>query len=79
LPTFCICLGDHLAYLHLAVRGNRTNLCGLGRRGDLLAALLQFVDQCYDRLVDTALEVHRIHAGGDRLGAVIEGKNGRLK
>ena len=36
---------------------------------DLLGALLDVLDHGGDRDVDAALEVHRVHAGGHRLGA----------
>ncbi len=36
---------------------------------DLLGALLDVADNGRDREVDAALEVHRVHAGGNRLGA----------
>ena len=63
-------LGDHLADLGLAIGGDCADLRRLGLGGDLLAALLQFIDQCDDRLVDAALQVHRIHAGGNRLATL---------
>ncbi len=59
-------LGDHAADLGLAIGRDGADLRCLGLRGDLLAALLQFIDQCDDRLVDAALQIHRIHAGGNR-------------
>src|SRR6266516_5909279 len=37
-------------------------------RGDILGVLLEVSDNGLDRQIDTALEVHRIHAGGDSLG-----------
>src|SRR6185436_12674106 len=38
-------------------------------RGDLLGVGLEVLDHGFDREVDAALEVHRVHAGGNRLGA----------
>ena len=62
-------LGDHLADLGLAVGGDRADLRGFGLGRDLLGALLQFLDDGGDGLVDAALQVHRVHAGGHRLRA----------
>src|SRR6185503_7853531 len=45
------------------------DLGDLGGGGDRLGALLDVLDDGVDGDVDAALEVHRIHAGGDRLGA----------
>ena len=36
---------------------------------DFLGALLEVLDDLLDRRVDAALEIHRVHAGGNRLGA----------
>ena len=58
------------ADLGLAIGRDRADLRRLGLGGDLLAALLQFVDQRDDRLVDAALQIHRIHAGGNRLATL---------
>src|SRR5579883_2089093 len=68
--------GDHLADLGVAVGGERGDLCGLGRRGDLAGVLLQLLDDRVHRLVDAALEVHRVHAGGNRLGALAHDRLG---
>ena len=62
-------LRDHLADLAVAVRRDGADLGDLGRGADLLGALLDVLDHGGDRDVDAALEVHRVHAGGDRLGA----------
>ena len=47
---------------------------------DLLGALLDVLDDRGDGDVDAALQVHRVHAGGDRLGAFADdrlGEHGR--
>ena len=44
-----------------------------------LEFFLQVLDDRLDREVDAALQVHRVHAGGDRLGAFLDdrlGENG---
>src|SRR5208283_2842860 len=65
-------LGDHLADLDLAVRADGADLRRLARRGDLLGALLQLLDDRLYGLVDAALEVHRVHARGHRLRALAD-------
>ena len=62
-------LGDHVAHFLVAVGGDRADLADLLVRLHLLGALLEIGDDGLDRLVDAALQVHRVHAGGDRLGA----------
>ena len=62
-------LGDLLADHLLAVGGDRADLGDLFRGLDLLGAALEVGDRLGDGQVDAALEVHRVHAGGDRLGA----------
>ena len=45
-----------------------------------LEFFLQLLDHGFDREVDAALEVHRVHAGGNRLGAFLDdrlGEHGR--
>ncbi len=47
---------------------------------DLLRALLEIADGLGDGHVDAALQVHRVHAGGNRLGTFLDdrlGENGR--
>ena len=72
-------LGDLLADDLLAVGGDRADLGDLFGGLDLLRALAEVDDRLGDGHVDAALEVHRVHAGGNRLGAVADdrlGENG---
>src|ERR1700761_8838717 len=62
-------VGEELADLGIAVGGDGADLGDLVVRGDLLGVLLQVRDHGFHREVDTALEVHRVHAGSNRLGA----------
>ncbi len=64
----------------VAVGRDGADLGDLGGGGDRLGALLDVLDHGCDRDVDAALEVHRVHAGGDRLGAFAHdglGQHGR--
>ena len=73
-------LGDHLADHLLAIGGDRADLGDLLGGLDLLGAALEVRDGLGDGQVDAALQVHRVHAGGNRLGAFLDdrlGENGR--
>jgi hypothetical protein len=70
-------LGDHLADLGVAVRRDGADLGHFSGRADLLRALLDVLHHGRDRDVDAALEVHRVHAGGDRLGAFLHDRLGQ--
>ena len=65
-------LGDHLADGLLAVGRNRADLRDLGRILDLLRLLLDLLDHLGHGFLDAALQVHRVHAGGDRLHALAQ-------
>src|SRR5687768_2842714 len=72
-------VGDDLADVGIGVGRNRSDLRDLlgarARPGDLL----QLLDHGGDRLVDAALQVHGVHAGGDELHAFTHdrlGENG---
>ena len=69
LPTFCIASAIILPILLSPFDAMRADLGDLGGRADLLGALLDVLHDGGDRDVDAALEVHRVHAGGHRLGA----------
>ena len=63
----------------VAVCGDRADLGDLVVGRHLLGARLEVLHDSFDREVDAALEVHRVHAGGDRLGAFPDdglGENG---
>ena len=62
-------VGEEAADLGVAVGRDGADLGDLLVGGDLLGVLLQVGDDRLDRQIDAALEVHRVHAGGDRLGA----------
>ena len=62
-------IGEEAADLGIAVGRDGADLGDLLVRGDVLGVLLEVRDDGLDREVDAALEVHRVHAGGDRLGA----------
>src|SRR5450631_505490 len=62
-------VGEELADFGVAIGGDGADLGDFLVRGDLLGVLDEIRDDGFDREVDTALEVHRVHAGGNRLGA----------
>ena len=73
-------LGDLVADHLLAIGGDRADLRDLLGGLDLLGAALEVGDGLDDGQVDAALEVHRVHAGGNRLGAFADdrlGEHGR--
>ena len=70
-------LGDHAADGGVAVRRDGADLGDFGGGADRLGALLDVLDHGGDRDVDAALEVHRVHAGGDRLGAFLHDRGGQ--
>ena len=73
-------VGDLLADLGFAVGGDRADLADLIRTGDGARLRLDVFDDDGDGLLDAALEVHRVHAGCDRLHALADdrgGQNGR--
>ena len=72
-------VGDHLADRLVAVGGDRADLGDFGRFLDLLRPLGDVLDRFRDRVIDAALEIHRVHAGGDELRAFAHdrlGENG---
>jgi hypothetical protein len=56
----------------LAVRGNRADIADLLRTRDGPGLGFDVLDDKSDGLFDAALQVHRIHAGGDRLQAFLD-------
>ena len=69
-------LGDHVADGLVAVRRDRADLRHFGGGVDLLRLLLEVLDHRGDGHVDAALQVHRVHAGGDVLGAFLHDRMG---
>ena len=73
-------LGDDVADLGIRVGRDRADLSDFLGGGAGLADGLELLAQGDDRLVDTALEVHRVHAGGHVLHAFANdglGQHGR--
>src|SRR4051794_2446370 len=64
--------GEHLPDLAITVGGDRSNLSDLLVGGDLPGALANVSDNRADSDIDAALDVHRVHGGGDRLGALFD-------
>src|SRR3989449_1519920 len=62
-------VSQELADFGVAVGGDGADLGDFLVRGDLLGVLDEVGDHGVHRQVDTALQVHRVHAGGNRLGA----------
>ena len=69
-------VGDHLADRLVAVRGDRADLRDLLRGLHLLGALFDVLDDRGHRDVDAALQIHRVHAGGDELEALLHDRGG---
>ena len=70
------CVGNHLANRLVAVRGDGSDLGDLIRRLHLLGALFDVLDDRGHRDVDAALEVHRVHPGGDELETLLHDRGG---
>ncbi len=73
-------VGEELADLGVAVGGDGADLGDLLVRGHLLGVGLEVLDDRVDRQIDAALQVHRVHARGNRLGAFLDdgvGEHGR--
>src|SRR5690606_7618638 len=68
--------GDQLADRLVAVGRDRADLGDRLRIRRRLGKLLQLFDGRDHGLVDAALEIHRVHAGGDRLHAVADQRLG---
>src|SRR5256885_1814618 len=62
-------IGQELADFRVAVGGDGADLRDFLVRGDLLGVLDEIGDHGFHRQIDTALQIHRVHAGGNRLGA----------
>ena len=62
-------LRDEIADFLLAIGGDGADLCNFLGALHLLGALLEVSNRSRCRKVDAALQVHRVHAGGNGLGA----------
>src|SRR6266700_1537903 len=73
-------VGEELADFGVAIGGDGADLGDFLVRGDLLGVFHEVGDHGFHRQIDTALEIHRVHAGGNRLGAFLHdgrGQHGR--
>ena len=73
-------LGDLLADFTVAIGGDDADLRDFVRTGNRLRTGLDVLDHLGDGEIDAALQVHRVHAGGNRLHAFANdrlGENGR--
>ena len=64
-------LGDHLADGGLAIGGDGANLRDFFRCLDLLGLLDEVRDDFGDGKINAALQIHRVHAGGDGFAAFL--------
>src|SRR5690606_36853971 len=69
-------LGEKTTDLGYAIGGDGADLRNLVVLGDLACLGLQFGDNGVYGLVDTALQVHRVHASGNCLGAFPDNRLG---
>src|SRR5712664_636180 len=73
-------VGEELTDFHVAIGGDSADLGDFLVRGDLLGVPDEVGDYGFHSQIDTALEIHRIHAGSNRLGAFTDdgrGQHGR--
>src|SRR5438876_2143992 len=70
-------VGDDLADVEIGVRRDGADLRDLLGGGAGLGDLLQLLDHAEHGLVDAALQVHRVHAGGDELHALAHDRLGQ--
>src|SRR6478672_2791421 len=68
-------VGKELADFGVAVGREGADLGDFLVRGDLLGVLDEVGDHGIHRQVDTALQIHRVHAGGNRLGAFADDRS----
>src|SRR5256714_105231 len=68
-------IGQELADFGVAVGGDGADLGDFLVRGDLLGVLDEVGDHGFHSQVDTALQIHRVHAGGNRLGAFTDDRS----
>ncbi len=80
LPTFCIASAIILPTEAVAIAGDRADLGDFLGGLDLLGLLDEIGDDFVDGEIDAALQVHRVHAGGNGLVAFLDDRlrqNGR--
>ena len=70
-------VGDHLADRLVAVGRDRADLGDLVGGLHFLSAAFDVFDDRRRRDIDAALEIHRIHAGGDQLEALLHDRGGQ--
>src|SRR5580693_250319 len=70
-------IGEALADFRIAVGGDGADLGDFLVRGDLLGILDEVGDHGFHGQIDTALQIHRVHAGGNRLGAFLHNRRGQ--
>ena len=76
LPTFCIAAAIILPMVASPFEEMVPTCATSDGRADLLGALLDVGDDGGDCEIDAALEIHRVHAGGNRLGAFLDDRGG---
>src|SRR6266536_118504 len=69
-------VGDEAADLGIAIGGNGADLGDLLVRRNRFGVLFQILDNRVDGEIDPALEIHRVHAGRNRLGAFLDDRVG---
>src|SRR6185312_4506122 len=69
-------IGEELADFGIAIGRYSANLRDFFVRRDLLRVFLQILDDGVDGEINATLQVHRVHAGGDRLGAFPDNRVG---
>ena len=79
LPTFCIASAI-IRPISWSLLAETVPTCWISSLVETFLCAFRFCDHCFDRPVDAALQIHRVHAGRDRLGALTDdrlGENGR--
>src|SRR4051812_31168397 len=77
LPTFCIA-SEIILPISVSPLAEKGPTCAVSAGGGvLLRAGFEFLHHGIDGLVDAALEVHRVHAGGNRFGALAHNRLGQ--
>ena len=76
LPTFFIASAIIVADLGVAIGRDRADLGDLLVGGHLLGLGLQLFDDGGHGQIDAALQIHRVDAGGNRLGAFLDDRLG---